>query len=195
MIHSSTFSAVLDANVLYPANIRDLLLTLAWGDYSFYKPYWTNKIHEEWTRNLAANRPDINITDLQEDVALMNRIFGDSLVEEYEPFEELIVLPDPHDRHVVACAIKSNADVIVTQNTKDFPQGYLSRKFHIDIKTPDEFVLDIIDLSPPLAVEAFSSIVNRLKDPPLSHGDVLIGLEKNNMPLSVAKFRKLLGID
>ena len=43
----------------------------------------------------------------------------------FEPLIDGISLPDPRDRHVLAAAIKGRADVIVTQNLKDFPQEQL----------------------------------------------------------------------
>mgnify|MGYP006910489771 CR=1 FL=1 len=42
--------AVVDANVLYPASLRDLFLTLATS--GLYLPKWTDRIHEEWMENL-----------------------------------------------------------------------------------------------------------------------------------------------
>jgi hypothetical protein len=48
MLHSSRFAAILDANVLYPAPLRDYLLRLA--ELELYKPGWTKQIHEEWKK-------------------------------------------------------------------------------------------------------------------------------------------------
>jgi predicted nucleic acid-binding protein len=49
--------AVLDANVLYSAFLRDVLLQLSAAN--LFLPYWSERIHEEWTRNLLAHRPDL----------------------------------------------------------------------------------------------------------------------------------------
>jgi hypothetical protein len=51
--------AVLDANVLYPAPIRNYLLHLA--ERNLYAPKWTDKIHDEWIRSLCLHRKDIPI--------------------------------------------------------------------------------------------------------------------------------------
>jgi hypothetical protein len=52
---SARYTAVLDANVLYPALLRDVLLSLA--DADLYSAKWTVHIREEWTRSLLRDRP------------------------------------------------------------------------------------------------------------------------------------------
>lgn len=53
MAGSATYTAVLDACVLYPAPLRDLLLSLA--SAGLFHARWTPDIENEWTRNLLAN--------------------------------------------------------------------------------------------------------------------------------------------
>ena len=61
--------AVYDACVLYSAPLRDLLLHLA--GIGLVCPRWTDQIHEEWTRNLLANRPDLARAQLERTRAFM----------------------------------------------------------------------------------------------------------------------------
>jgi hypothetical protein len=63
MIYSPRFTAILDACVLYPAPIRDILLNLA--DLEIYAPKWSEIIQEEWIKNLLENRPDLSKRKLQ----------------------------------------------------------------------------------------------------------------------------------
>jgi hypothetical protein len=49
-------NAVLDACILYPAPIRDLLLNFA--EVGLFKPFWSDKINEEITDSLSL--PDVN---------------------------------------------------------------------------------------------------------------------------------------
>ena len=49
--------AVLDANVLYSAPVRDLLLQLAFS--GVFQARWSADIENEWTRNLLADRPEL----------------------------------------------------------------------------------------------------------------------------------------
>ena len=66
----ATFTALYDACVLYPAPLRDLLIRLAMT--GLFRAKWTDAIHDEWTRNLLANRPDLKPEQLNRTRHLMN---------------------------------------------------------------------------------------------------------------------------
>ena len=104
MIFSSRLRVVLDACVLYPAPIRDILLSFAAED--LFKPKWSNIIQDEWSRNLLKNRKDLKEETAFRTIRAMNLAFPDSNVENFEGLIKNIDLPDKDDRHVVACAIK-----------------------------------------------------------------------------------------
>jgi hypothetical protein len=86
-------------------------------------------------------------------------------------------LPDEKDRHVLAAAIKANANIIVTNNLKDFPASYLF-KFGLTAKSADDFITDTIDLNNELAVEAFSALVLNRTNPDLDEFDMLARFRK-----------------
>ena len=71
----------------------------------------------------------------------MDLHFPDALVVDFEPLIDGISLPDPGDRHVLAAAIKGQADVIVTQNLEDFPQEQLDL-CQIEAQHADRFLLN-----------------------------------------------------
>ena len=85
-----------------------------------YRARWTERIHDEWTRNVLRQRPNHKAEDLQRTRALMNQHVRDSLLTGYEHLEASIEPPDPDDRHVAAAAIQGGAHLIVTFNLKDF---------------------------------------------------------------------------
>jgi predicted nucleic acid-binding protein len=190
MIHSPKFTAVLDACVLYPAPIRDLLLHIA--SFELFKPKWTDTIQDEWKRNLLINRPDLKEEQLQRTIDEMNKAFPDSNIRNYEVLISSLKLPDKDDRHVLASAIRCNADVIVTSNLKDFPTTYL-QQFDIEPQHPDPFISSLIDLNPDRCLSAFHRQVSFLKNPPLKAEQVLIKLESSGL-IETAKKLKTLGI-
>lgn len=88
----SRFTVVFDANIFYPAPLRDLMLRLA--ATGLFRARWTEQIHNEWMRNLAKDRPD-----LAERLPRLRRTIDDSfmdcLVSGYEHFIQCMELPDP----------------------------------------------------------------------------------------------------
>lgn len=119
----ATPCAVLDACVLYPAPVRDLLLQLARD--GAYRARWTDDIQNEWMRNVLGNRPDLTATQLAYTRSQMEKHIPDALVTGYAHHIAVVHLPDPDDRHVVAAAIAARADAIVTFNLRDFPAAIL----------------------------------------------------------------------
>lgn len=173
MIHSVKFKAVLDTNVIYPIVIRDLLFWFAF--YELYTPKWSANIFEEWKD--VMNRKGISIENAIKRVNVANNAFPDALVSNYEGLIAILKLPDEKDRHVLAAAIKSNANVIVTNNLKDFPDDYLT-SFDIRAKSADDFLTDIIDLNPEIAIKAFKEMVLNRKNPNMDEFEVLESLRR-----------------
>ncbi len=138
------FSAVLDANVLYPFSLRDSLLRLA--ELELYTPLWSNRILEEMTLNLAARQ----ITD--EQAARIEQAMRAAFEEaEVEPAEiarlEPAMTNDPKDRHVLAAAVAADSELIVTFNLDDFPPK-ACEPLGVEAIHPDDFLLDLNDLNP-----------------------------------------------
>ncbi len=186
MIHSPKFSVILDACVLYPAPIRDFLLSLA--AEGLFKPHWSEEIQDEWVRNLLQTREDLTAQQLQKTVDAMNRAFPDANISEYEDLIIGLSLPDADDRHVLACAIKGGADLITTFNLKDFPSSEVG-KYDIQVQNPDELVSSLLDLNPDAVCVAFSKMVARLRNPPKTKMEVTNALNKCGLPMSVAKLK------
>lgn len=139
----SSFVAIYDACVLYPAPLRDLLMRVALT--GLFRARWTSRIHDEWINAVLQNRKDLLPAQLHRTRELMNSAVPDCLVTEYEALELELELPDRNDRHVLAAAIRSHAGVIVTYNLKDFPADVLGR-FGIEAQHPDEFIGHLMDL-------------------------------------------------
>lgn len=157
------FTAFLDANVIYPAGLRDMLLRLA--DRNLYRACWSAMVHEEWMRNVLNDRSDLGFDQLRRTGETMDRHFPDALVVGFEPLMDGLSLPDPDDRHVLAAAIRGRADVIVTKNLKDFPRERLD-PYGIEARHPDDFALGLFGLYQDAVLEAVRDHRAALRQPP-----------------------------
>jgi predicted nucleic acid-binding protein len=180
------FVVVYDANVLFPNTLRDLLIRVAQS--GLVQAKWTNAILDETFRNVIAHRPDIDVERLNRTRQLMNRAVRDCLVFNYEPLIEILDLPDPDDRHVLAAAIKARAQLIVTMNLKDFPSEVL-RPWHVEAKHPDQFLLDQLDLDRDAIEHAVELIAKSRQCPPETAADVLAQLENSGIAATVHELR------
>lgn len=129
---------VYDACVLFPAPLRDLFLRL--GAAGLVQPKWTDQILDECFRNIAASRPELSGESLKRTRKLMNAAVRDCLVTDFEQLIDGLRLPDHDDRHVLAAAIRSGAQSIITFNLRDFPKDNLE-PVGIEAQSPDEFLL------------------------------------------------------
>ena len=185
---SSNFTVLYDACVLYPAPLRDLLVQLAISD--LIRAKWTELIHDEWIRNVVKNRPDLTIEQLRKTKDLMNCHVRDCLVTDFEWLIPSLNLPDLHDRHVLAAAIASGANQIVTFNLKDFPQSILDA-YEIEALHPDDFIANMIDLYPFKVFNDVETVRGRLRYPPKSFDEYLGILLKQGLTVSVSMLREL----
>ncbi|TYL43020.1 putative toxin-antitoxin system toxin component, PIN family [Dickeya sp. ws52] len=181
------YPVVLDACVIYPSLLRDLLIHL--GLTGLYQPKWTAIIEDEWQRNLLANRPDLTPEQISRTSELMNKAVPDAMITGFEPLIPGIVLPDPDDRHVVAAAVRGNAEIIVTFNLKDFPQPSLNN-FGIEAQHPDDFMTDLFDLNQALVLSAVNEQRHNMKRPPKSVGENLDALLRQGLPQTVTELSK-----
>lgn len=186
MIHSP-FPVVLDACVLYPSLLRDLLMHLAIT--GLYQAKWTDTIQDEWQQNLLSNRPDLAQKQLIRTASLMNNALPDARVSQYEPLIEGIELPDLNDRHVVAAAIKCHAKIIVTLNLKDFPKESMDQ-LEIEALHPDEFISDLFDLNHALALSAVRRQRLSLTKPEININEYFAALLRQGLPMTVKALEK-----
>ena len=125
-------------------------------------------------------RKDISEEDIKKRVGKAQLAFPDALVDNYEPLVESLTLPDENDRHVLAAAIKTNANIIVTNNVKDFPAEYLA-SFGLSVKNADDFITDTIDLNNDVALEAFRMMVMNRTNPDFDEFEILDRLRSNGL--------------
>lgn len=183
---SSNYTVIYDACVMYPAPLRSLLMYLALSGQ--FRARWSNDIHREWMRNLLKNRPELDESKVERVRELMDSHVPGALVTGYERLIPGIELPDPDDRHVVAAAIQTRAESIITFNLKDFPDDILA-PFNIRAIHPDDFITDLMELNISVVLEAARRQRTALKNPALSPSEYLDCLLKQRLPETVSRLR------
>ena len=131
--------AVLDACVLYPTVLREILQKA--GEAGLYQPVFSDRILREWVLATAKLGPAAPVIAEGEAAELL-AAFPRGLERAHPEIEARLLLPDPNDRHVLASAIASGADVIVTFNAQDFPGHVLSGE-GIARRDPDGFLWEL----------------------------------------------------
>lgn len=177
---------VYDACVLYPSTLRDLLIRLT--HTALVQAKWTERILDEVFNNLKTDRPDLAPDRLDRTRVLMTRAVRNCIVADYDHLIDLVELPDPDDRHVLAAAVRCRAEVIVTRNLKDFPAAVL-QPWGIEACHPDDFVLSQISRDRQSVYAAVQQIADSWRNPPGSPNDVLKHLEVDGLIGSVAALR------
>ena len=142
---------IFDTCVLYPTVLRKILLGVA--KEGLYKPVWSTRILDEWIHVTRKKNPIGQDTILAQ-VALLKFQWPNSLVKDYDFDIRSLWLPDENDVHVLASAISSDAEAILTLNRKDFPKKIL-KDYGIVRYSPEEMLMSLwIDNS-----EIISSVV------------------------------------
>ena len=145
------YSAVLDACVLVPMSLCDLLLRLA-EEPAMYRPLWSEQILSEMAKTLRT-KLHRSPTDVAWRRQQMNHAFPEAMVSvPSELLRAVECIPDAEDRHVLAAAIMARANTIVTQNTKHFPKDCLE-KYGVLCQTADDFLIHQYHLCPQLILD------------------------------------------
>ena len=180
-------TAVYDANILYPAPMRDLFIRLAQA--GLVRARWTQTIHDEWLRNVLKDNPQLSPDRLARTRHLMNEAVRDCLVAGYDDLIDSLALPDPDDRHVLAAAIRAGAEVIVTCNLTDFPGEILAR-YDIKAMHPDDFLVGLFDHASGIVCAAIKRQRESLRNPPKTVEELFVTLQSQGLPQTVARLRQ-----
>ncbi len=141
-------TALLDANVLFSNQLRNLLLQLALNDVFIAK--WSLLIEDEWLRNVPARTRDRIVSRT---IPLIRRCFSDALVTDFD-VERMVGSTHRKDRHVASAAAALAPSILVTFNLKDFDAAALAT-IGVQVRSPDAFLTELFKSAPDI-VEAAS---------------------------------------
>jgi len=164
------FRALLDTCVLFKPLLCDTLLTVA--EEGLFQPLWSQDILDELRRNLLEHR--VTETGVDYRIGQMAKHFPGAIVTGHRSLISAMT-NDLKDRHVLAAAVRGRADVIVTQNIRDFPSSSTA-PYDIEVIGQDSFLLDQRDLDRDAVYRALDRQVSRYRREPRTVGDLLIAL-------------------
>ena len=165
--------AVLDACVLVPYNLASLLLTLT--DRDLLEPRWSGTIPEETDRALTTKigldkeraRRRLTLTAMQHAFPEAEVVGFDVLIEGLGCH--------PKDRHVLAAAFASDAEVILTFNLSDFPDNACEPHGVVAVH-PEQYLLELLATDREATLQAIVEDASRRTSPPLSPSEFLARL-------------------
>ncbi|GLY48400.1 PIN domain-containing protein [Lentzea sp. NBRC 102530] len=157
----------IDTCVLLKPYLCDTLLTIS--ECGVYRPLWSTDVLAELDRNLRKRGASEH--QVAHRLGQMRRHFPDAEVTGYQHLVEAME-NDPKDRHVLAAAVCGGAELLITENLKDFPAAAVS-SFDIEVLHQDEFLLDQLDLAPELVIAALRRQVSRYRRAPRTVDDLL----------------------
>jgi predicted nucleic acid-binding protein len=169
------FVALLDANVLWGAALRDTLVRAALRE--LYRPAWTTEILAEVATSIKRRRPDLEPARIDRMVQLLREHLPEALIDGYEALVPTMT-NDPKDRHVLAAAVRAGAQIIVTYNGSDFPKESCE-PYNIEVQHPDEFLCQLWDLSPDGMAQVLRQQATPLRAPPQTPIDVAQTLRRS----------------
>ena len=178
------FVAFLDACVLYPAVLRDVLLTV--GKAGICQLRWSPDVLDEMQRNLEGKGKS-GAAYLRQ---IMEGAFPDAMVER-ERYERLVpvMTNDEKDRHVLAAAISARADVLVTFNVRHFPKDACT-PYGVEVQHPDAFLLHQFELAPAAFLHNLESLASERTKPPLTTVDEMLAALQKVTPQFAAAAQK-----
>lgn len=181
-------AAFCDANVLYPALLRDLLLRLAIAGLCELR--WSEQVQDEWIRNLVEVYPDRSVA-LARTRALMEKALPAARTVGYESLIPSLNLPDPDDRHVLAAAIHSGVQALLTFNLKDFPAERIPAGTVV-VFHPDIWLASVMAQDEQLTFTVLNSMTAALRKPPLNVAQLAAALDKLDLPTTANTVKKLM---
>ena len=153
---------------------------------------WTQEVFDETVKSLTYRFPK----DSEKVKHLFSRLtthFFDSEIRGYERLIGALGCKDKDDEHVLAGAIHGKANVLLTYNTRDFPQK-LSR--NLDVVHPDTFLISWLEANPEQGVLLLAKWLERFENPPIDARAAVDLMNKIDCPmLGIFIGRKAKAID
>lgn len=151
-----------DANVLYSRVLRDYLVYAA--DEGVISIRWSQAILNEVVKHLQANNSTFDDEQAELLIRLLNDVYPEAEVEPTTSARRKVNgldLPDEDDRHVLVAAVAAHADILCTNNVKDFPPEVMA-SLGIELLTADALLSRLVTMYPSRMMDAHRTTVASL---------------------------------
>ncbi len=180
--------AVVDANVLFPLSLRDVLLRAV--EKGLFRLRISRQIWDEVIRNLVATGRMTPERAAYLDIRVREFLAEhDALVSDYESLIPTLT-NNPKDRHVLAVAVHARAETIVTFNLRHFPSRALASHNTV-AEHPDVFLSRLYGNAPDVLAAIVREQAAGLHNPPMTVSEVLNTLAQH-VPTFVSRIRSKL---
>lgn len=173
-------SLFLDANVLYSAACRDLLIEASLE--GLCRCLWSMEVLAEFKAALLRTRPDLKPAQIHRLLDLLASACPDAL-QRHRPADQIALPPidDPADAHVLLGAYEARAEIILTFNLRHFPSRILG-PIGLVAMSPDQWLCSMAKPAPGVMSEIAERCRIRMVRPPLSRSDHLVALRRSGLP-------------
>lgn len=153
---------LVDANVLYSRVLRDYLVYAA--DEGVISIRWSRQILTEAMKHLQANNAAFDDERAELLIRLLNSAYQQAEVTPTTTARrqvDQLDMPDDDDRHVLAAAVSARADILCTNNLKDFPAEAMASMW-IELLSADALLARLVTAHPSEMLAAHRTAVARL---------------------------------
>lgn len=148
----------LDACVLFPPLVRDLVLSAA--AKRLLRPVWSERVLDEWQIASQRKQGAEAMQRASEARQAMEAHFLGAVVAPELELEQQIDLPDPADAHVMAAAVAGGAEFLLTFNLRDFPRRALAAH-GLEVRHPDGFLWELLSHEPVAMGAVLAEVLSR----------------------------------
>jgi hypothetical protein len=178
----------LDANVLYPISVADLILRL--GDAWLHEVLWSEDLLLEVERILT-DRKGLPRSGAAYFCDCIRRAFPHGEIDR-RAYAHLIGTrtgPDPDDHVHAAAAIAGEATVLLTSNVRDYPAHDLG---DVRVETPDRYFVDLLTSHPDVVLAVLTDMGSQRRRPQPVEA-TLAALERAGLKRFAERATTLLG--
>ena len=188
MIVDAAPVVLVDANVLYSAALRDLIIALFLTDT--IEIHWSSDILDEMAAALVSNRR-ATVAGAQRLIADLTRHFPEAAVVS-APLPATVTLPDPRDHHVLGAAMAAQASILLTFDLNDFPATELAKCGPIQATHPDVFFQAMLTIDEFSVIRALAECRRKLVRKPMTPAEHVDHLDRCKLTGFAAALRQRL---